>query len=135
MMLHRLQLQHCPLVERHWCSERPSLSVWVAVEVTVAGVSQSHSESDPQTGFSVCAPMEQVAMAATEPLGGTGRLFLEPVLLAVSFFGLAARSIFCLSGRLSSEPADFAAVLLAASVFGMRPGNCRLGSRIWSRVR
>ena len=39
------------------------------------------------------------------------------VLLAVSFFGLA-RSDFCLSGCLSSEFADFAPVLLAASWTG-----------------
>ena len=91
--------QYCPWMERHWCSN------WVAVEVTVAGVSWSHMESAPQAGSSVCTPTKQVAMAATKPLGGTERLSFEPVLLAVSFFGLA-RSNFCLSGRLSSEPAE-----------------------------
>ena len=30
----------------HWCSECPSSSVWVAVEETVAGVSQSHRERE-----------------------------------------------------------------------------------------
>ena len=92
--------QYCPWMERHWCSERPSSSVWVAVEVTVAKVSH--------TGRACCT---------TEPLGRTEQLSFGPVLLAVSFFGLA-RSGCCLSGLLSSEPADFAAVLLAATVFG-----------------
>ena len=87
-------------------------------------MSQSHREKALHEGFSVTAT-ERVAMASnlvplcsTEPLGGTGRLSLEPVLLAVSFFGLA-RSNFCLSGRSSSEPADFAAVPHSASSFGM----------------
>ena len=54
------------------------------------------------------------------------RLSLENVLLAVSFFGLA-KSIFCVTGRLSSELADFAAVLLAASWTGrvsLDPTGC-----------
>ena len=105
-MLHLLQLHpYCSWMERHWCSERPSFSVWVAVEETVASVSQSHRESAPQIGSSVCAATERVAMTAnlvplccsTEPLGRTGRL--------------------------SSEPADLAAALLAASFFGL--GVCR----------
>ena len=37
------------------------------------------------------------------------QLSLEPAFLAVSFSGLAHTN-FCLSGRLSSEPSDFAAV-------------------------
>ena len=51
--------------------------------------------------------------SSTEPFGGTERLSLENALLAISFFGLD-KSIFCVTGRLSSELADFAAVLLAA---------------------
>ena len=62
-VLHLLQLQPT----RHWCNERPSSSIWVAV--TVAGVSQSHRESDPQTGSSFCTPTEQVAMAVEVPQG------------------------------------------------------------------
>ena len=50
----------------------------------------------------------------------TGRLSLENLLPAVSFCGLA-RSNFCLSGRLPPEPADFAPVLPAASVFWAAP--------------
>ena len=120
-MLHLLPLQPIlpldgtPLVQR-----APSSSVWVAVEVTVAGVSQSHRESDPLTESSVCTPTEQVAIAATELLGRTGWLSSEPVPLAVSCLGLA-RSNCCLSGSLSSDPADFAPVLLAASVLELTP--------------
>ena len=64
--------------------------------------------------------------SSTEPFGRTKRPSLENVLLAISFFGLA-RSDFCVSGRLSSELADFAAVLLAASWTGratLDPADC-----------
>ena len=44
-------IQYCPWMERHWCSERPSSSVWVAVEVTVAGVSQSHRRAPRRRGL------------------------------------------------------------------------------------
>ena len=47
-------------MERRWYSERPSSSVWMAVEVTVAGVSQSHRESDPLTEFSVGTDREAI---------------------------------------------------------------------------
>ena len=51
------------------------------------------------------------------------------MLLAVSFFGLT-RSKFCFSGRLSSEPADFAAVLLAASVLELTRSHLSLSGRM-----
>ena len=49
-VLHFLQLPIFPWIERHWCSDRPSATgsvVWVAVEVTAVGVSQSHKEIPP----------------------------------------------------------------------------------------
>ena len=103
--------QYCSWMERHWCSERPSSSVWVGVEVTVAGgkpVPQGERPVDGVFSLHPSPPTEQVAMAAAEPLGRTGRLSLEPVLLAVSCLGLA---------RMSSEPA---ARLLGDDPFPLR---------------
>ena len=116
-MLHILWKEH------HWCSERSSSSVWWL----------SNKESAPQEGSSVCTETERVAMAAdlvplccsTELLGGTGRLSLEPVLLVV------ACSNFCLCGRLSPEPADFAAVMLTASFLGLTHSWACLGRACW----
>ena len=79
----------------------------VAVEVTVARVSQSHWEKTPQEG--VFTTTERVAMAAnlvplccsTEPLGETGRLSLEPVLLVVANTTLV--SITCCTRDLRLE--------------------------------
>ena len=82
-------LQHCPSIERHWCSDRPSAAgsfVWVAVEVTAVGVSQSHKEIPRLAGSPVWTGMERVAMAAnlvafccsTQPLGRTELLSSEP---------------------------------------------------------
>ena len=48
--------QYCPWIERHWCSDRPSAAgsvVWVAVEVTAVGVSQSHKEISRRLGPSL----------------------------------------------------------------------------------
>ena len=50
------------------------------------------------------SPLSALPRNGSPQLGRTGRLSLEPVWLAASFFGLT-RSILCLSGRLSSEPA------------------------------
>ena len=89
----------------------------MAAVVVVDVVSQSQKESSCSTESAVCTATERWALqccSSTEPFGGTERLSLENVFLATSFFGLA-RSDFCVSGRLSSELADFAAVVLAAS--------------------
>ena len=107
--------------------------VWVAAVVVVEVVNQSHRESSYSTEPAVCTATERSATAArlvpqccssTEHLGGTGRLSLEPVLLAVSFF--ANR---CLSGRLTSEPADSDDVLCSASFIGMTHSHFCSSSR------
>ena len=56
--------QYCSWMECHWCHERPSSSVSVAVEVTIARVSQSHRESEPLTESSVCTATDREAIAA-----------------------------------------------------------------------
>ena len=59
--------QYFTRVERHCCSDRPSTlgsDVWVAVEVTAVGVSQSHKEVAPQAGSSVWTAKERVATGA-----------------------------------------------------------------------
>ena len=58
--------QHCSWMERHWCGERPSSGVCVAVEVTVAG---GRADCRPRLRDALpvgLAHAEQVAMAATE---------------------------------------------------------------------
>ena len=52
-----------PWIERHWCRDRSSAAgsdVWVAVEVTAVGVSQSHKEIPLHAGSSVWTAMERV---------------------------------------------------------------------------
>ena len=98
--------QCCPWMERYRCSERPSSSVWVAVEVNVVGVSQFHKKSDPLTDSSVCTAKDRshrgqcdAAGLQNKSLGGSGRQSPGPGL----------------SGRLLPELPVFTAALLGST--------------------
>ena len=73
-------------------------------------VSQSHKESSCSTESTVCTATERLVSHSCSNTSAN-------MLLANSFFGLTS-SHFALSGRTSPGPADFAAVLLAASFAG-----------------
>ena len=109
VVLHFLQLRPIlPWIERHWCSERPSSSVWVAVDYRGREpVPQGERPADWVLSLH-CHGTDchdcQFGTALTGRLSSVPADFAA-VLLATSFFGLA-RSRFCLPGRLSSEPAD-----------------------------
>ena len=78
-------------------------------ESAVCGAEVSGVPSNIYVGWSTTTTVVVVSRSqreswcsTAEPFGGTRRLSLDNVVLAVSFFGLA-RSNVCLSGRLSSE--------------------------------
>ena len=104
-MLHLLQLQRIlpldgtPLVQR-----APTIQRLGGCGSDCRGGKPVPQGERPVDGVFSLHPTEQVAIVATEPLGRTGRLSLEPALLDVSCLG-DARSNCCLSGRLSFDSA------------------------------
>ena len=106
--------QYCSWIERHWCCDRPSAFVWVAVEVTAVGVSQSHKERELSAscalrlgGDRACGDGKPVTLCcSTELLGRTDRLSSElaelPDVLHASSLCGTTQSRCCSSYRCTS---------------------------------
>ena len=119
-------IQCRPWMERHWWSERPSSSVWVAVEMTVTTVtSVSHSHKE----FSLHRPRTERPPRAVRRRQAAKR---------ISWLGRSGSHQSLVSKRLLPEPSVFTAASSGSTSVGPTCSNSPLvhpaaGTAGWCR--